>query len=746
MFQPRSSQKEVLAYESGLMAVSAVPGSGKTVTLAGLAAKLLANGIPEDGTVLVVTYMNAAVDNLSHRIRQQLDEIGVAYGRYDIRTLHSLAREIVLEQPGLAGVVPGFPVLDERTSLGLLERATETWLDRHPQVWDVLLEQDNSAHTRQRWRQRISEMVRSVVKEAKNHRWRAPEILSRLAEAGFSAFDPLWIAAEIYHTYQSYVETTGGLDFDDLVWQAVDLLEAHPDLLSRLRRRWPFVLEDEAQDSVPLQEDLLSLLAGPQGNWVRVGDPNQAITSTFTAAHPRYFRTFMERGDVYRVTMSETGRCAPKIMALANHLVDWICREHPLPEIRERAFLLQSMEAVSSDDPQPNPPDQESDIAINSRGYAHREQKELPRLADLLKRYRRRFPQHTLGVLVPTNEVGYRMGQLLTDLGVPYDELLESSSQTRGVAGILAALLSFAADPLSREALSKSLELLVDLGERLTAEVGLNLAEEQERGRLSRLLYSRITPDLLLFPEEGEDPLDALPAGRATNEDLEILAPLFELLRTALRAAPLPVDQLVLVLATELFSRPADLATAQQIASYLRHLTQVDPALRLPELAEEMGRISQGRRFVGLTDDDWGFEPQPGRITVATQHRAKGLEWDLVCLVGVDRYWIPFDLSQTFQGTILEWGGNPTALVQAQLCALMQDPERQVDIAEATREANLETIAERLRLLYVGITRARRHLQIGWSQVVEIYGRDRPQEATPVLKELARSVKLGSTS
>ena len=72
----------------------------------------------------------------------------------------------------------------------------------------------------------------------------------------------------------------GGLDFNDLVWTAVDLLEHHPDLCARLGRRWPIVLEDEAQDSVPLQEDLLTLLGGGRGNWIRVGDPNQAIMST----------------------------------------------------------------------------------------------------------------------------------------------------------------------------------------------------------------------------------------------------------------------------------------------------------------------------------------------------------------------------------------------------------------------------------------------------------------------------------
>ncbi len=734
MFRPRPAQKRILAYNGGFMAVSAVPGSGKTVTLAALAAQLLARGLPGEGAVLVVTYMNSAVENLSLRIHERLGELGIRRGRYHVSTLHSLARQIVLEQPGLAGVMPGFPVLDERSSAGLLERATDAWLEQNPafgELWPEIYSSDDRA----RQQRRFGEVVRAVVRQAKNHRLRPQEMLALLEEAGLPGSELLQMAAQVYALYQSYVETSGGLDFDDLVWRAADLLETYPDLCERLRQRWPYILEDEAQDSVPLQEVLLSLLAGPEGNWVRVGDPNQAITSTFTAAHPRYFRAFMQRDDVQVVPMLETGRCAPAIMALANHLVEWISQQHPLPEVRERAFLPQRMEPPPPGDPQPTPPDEEQVIAIHRRGYEDRET-ELTRVAGLLARYRRRFPDRTLAVLVPTNEVGYRMVEILSAQGLPYDELLASSPQVRGVAGLLSALLSFVANPLDRRALARTLEALVDLQERVPEQPPLLAVGKEEWGHLGLLLRSCVSPAGLLFPLPGQDPLDALPAGRATAEDLETLRPLLDLLRRALRAAGLPVEQFLLVLATDLLTRPADLATAQQIAAYARSLAQLDPTLRLPDLAAELERVAQGRRFPGLTEEDIGFAPRPGRITVATQHRAKGLEWDLVCLVGIDRYWVPYDLEQPFQGTLPEVG-NLTALAQAQLTALIEGSPGEVLLEEATREANLETIAERLRLLYVGITRARRHLQISWSRSVEVYGRARPQEQTPVLAELA---------
>ncbi|MGC8874858.1 MAG: UvrD-helicase domain-containing protein, partial [Chloroflexia bacterium] len=515
MFVPRPAQEQVLAYRGGYLAVSAVPGSGKTVTLAALAARLLDEGLPGDGTVLVVTYMNSAVDHLSRRIAEALQQAGVRRGRYEVRTLHSLAREIVLEQPGLAGVVPGFPVLDERTSQALLERALDRWLQEHPNFWARWLPED-TPQARAFWWERLLEISRAAVSLAKNRRWKARDLLSRLALWAQPVPEFVSLAVEVYALYQSHVEASGGLDFDDLVWRAVDLLEQHPDLLERLRERWPFILEDEAQDSVPLQEELLSLLAGRPGNWVRVGDPNQAITSTFTAAHPRYFRAFMARAEVRTVPMTQTGRCAPRIMALANHLVEWACHRHPLAEVRERAFRLQRMEPVPLDDPQANPPDEPSNVAIVARGYAHRERQELPAVVQLVARYRARFPSRTLAILVPTNELGYQVSGLLREAGLPHDELLESSSQARGVAGLLAGLLLLTARPIDRAALACAFERLVDHGW---------LPLEQERVPLARLLNSCVAPERLLFPQEGEEPLEALPAGRAGPREVALLTP-----------------------------------------------------------------------------------------------------------------------------------------------------------------------------------------------------------------------------
>ena len=142
------------------------------------------------------------------------------------------------------------------------------------------------------------------------------------------------------------------MDFDDLIRLALDILEMDEEYLERLRYRFPYILEDEAQDSSRLQQDILGLLSGPGGNWVRVGDPNQAIFETFTTASPELLRGFIAQNP--SVDMPESGRSQPSIIDLANYLIDWVMNEHPIEEART-ALAPPYIEPVPPGDPQPNP-------------------------------------------------------------------------------------------------------------------------------------------------------------------------------------------------------------------------------------------------------------------------------------------------------------------------------------------------------------------------------------------------------
>ena len=760
--QLRPAQAEILNYTNGRLAISAVPGSGKTFTLSLLAAQLIANGsidVDAGQQILIVTYLNASVDTFKARIRKRLDEIGLPPVGFDVRTLHSLALEIVrLSESGLGEENTGPEVLDDAGRDNALITAVAHTIDHNPEQWLQFLSED-TPQLRARWRDITERTARTFIRTAKNERYTPEQIEQRLKNkeprldnedfnlqsydrlrTSSSIFDSplLHLMTNIYAHYQQILMRQGVMDFDDLIWQAVNLLENRPTLAAELAQRWPYVLEDEAQDSVPLQEVLLTCLTGKAGNWVRVGDPNQAITSTFTAAHPRFFNAFSDRPDVVSLPLPNSGRSAPLIMGAANTLLDWVIDKHPVAEVRQITFRRQHILPTPPDDAQPNPPDSEAAIRINV--YKHREDEELPRVAKLAHQYSAQHPSHTLAILVPTNQTGYLLADHLDELGADYDNMLRGGSHEREIAAGMHAILGLLAQPLSSKALVNAHAALHELDHPAAACL------EEDLPRLHTLLRSVHQPEALLFPHSEGDREAALPAGVAQAEDVAAIVRFASFLQGLFALRTLPIDDLALSLGDELFARgevhEVDLAIAYQIGSIMRHWRDSNPEWRLPELVAQLEDVAQGRRHLPITaPTDLGYEPTPGRITLTTQHSAKGLEWDAVYLVGVDGFWIPGSLESYFLGVSDILGGDPHAEVTAQLRYLMQGDAGLYNGRSATESAHIETISERLRLLYVGITRAQRFLHLSRSRATRSYNKDRQTEPATVMGVLYQYLK-----
>ena len=741
MMQLRPAQEEILKYESGRMAVSAVPGSGKTFTLSLLAAQLIGSGRidPQRQQVLIVTYLNASVDTFKARIRKRLDEMSLLPAGFDVRTLHSLALEIV--RTASSGTEESLPVvLDEAQANLYLNQAVDGWIETNRAVWHQFIS-DDSPQLRAKWRTITENTAKTFIRTAKNERYHPYQINARLTESPTNNDLALtWMLAGIYDRYQSIITRQAALDFDDLIWRATDLLETRPDLNEILRQRWPYILEDEAQDSVPLQEILLSALTGTTGNWVRVGDPNQAITSTFTAAHPRFFNAFMDKPDVLSRPLPNSGRSAPLIMGAANAIIHWVCDHHPVPEVQETAFRRQEILPTPPGDAQANPPDSEANIVI--KVYRHREEEELPGVARLAMEYTRRHPEHTLAILVPTNNLGHQIAEQLDEMEADYDNLLRGGGRERQIAAALHAMLALLADPLDTRTLTEAYSALHEMGHPALGPVrpkSTNGNEpDPELERFYSILRSTHSPERLLFPREEENPLTALPAGVATEEDEARLQPFLAFVQHLFTLRTLPVDDLTLALGDELFAwggvHEADLALAYQMANILRRWRDQQPEWRLPDLAAQLADVARGRRSLPLAGpNDLGYEPQPGRITLSTQHSAKGLEWDAVFLVGVDGNWVPGSLEAYFQGDEAFLGGDPNAEAVAQLRYLMAGEAGIYRGRTATESAHIEIICERLRLLYVGITRARRFLQLSRSRATRRYNKEQTSEPATVM-------------
>ncbi|NDJ60407.1 MAG: ATP-dependent helicase, partial [Chloroflexi bacterium] len=186
-------------------------------------------------------------------------------------------------------------------------------------------------------------------------------------------------------------------------------------------------------------------------------------------------------------------------------------------------------------------------------------------------------------------------------------------------------------------------------------------------------------------------------------------------------AVVLPIDQLILILGQDLFQNSADLAIVHKIAVELRRKADANPTWRLPEYAEELKAIATNqRRFLGMDNEARGFDPNEhrGKVTITTMHSAKGLEWDRVYLMSVNTYDFPSALPGD-QYMSEKWYIRGQLNLEAETLAQLKTAADALafDYAEgeATADARLEYTAERLRLLYVGITRARKELIVTWN-------------------------------
>jgi len=721
LFQLRPHQHNILAYRGGKMGISAVPGSGKTWTLSLLAADIIRRGVlGEDQEVLVVTLVNSAVDNFYQRVNSFIRDMNLLpLMGFRVRTLHGLAHDIVRERPGLVGLSDQFQIIDEKGAGDILNDVVRTWLHSKPYAFDDYFNPDLDEN-KVEWvrRDQLPDFVSSIavgfIRKAKDMRLTPEKIANQLDKLQV----PLSLAEfgyEIYNDYQEALAYRGAVDFDDLIWLALNALESDREYLERLRYRWPYILEDEAQDSSFLQEKILRELVGPKGNWVRVGDPNQAIYESFTTANPKYLRSYLKSKEVDAKYLPVSGRSTKSIIYLANSLVEWAQNEHPIAEVQNGLEGPPYIELVAGDDPQPNPPDDPGQVYLIEKKYTPQE--EIKAVAESLQRW---LPSHldsTVAVLVPRNERGFELIDELMRRKIPCEDgFLRSTTNTRESAGVLKDVLNYLSDAKSASKLIKVYKAYTRSLDR-DDEAG---GEKQER--IKELLRRIGNIEDFIWPTPNRDWLMDLTTAPEGEEIIQDLIQFRGFVQRWQSAILLPIDQMILTLSMDLLSQPAELAISHKLAILLRQAYQNNPTWRLPELAEELGVIARNeRRFLGFSEADTGFNPEEykGIVVVSTMHKAKGLEWDRVYLMSINSY--DFPSGSAFDNYIAEkWFVRDQLNVQAETIAQLKtiinlDEYEWYQEGKATLEARLEYARERLRLLYVGITRAKRELVMTWN-------------------------------
>lgn len=332
--QLRPKQRVMTQWTRGRMAVSAVPGAGKSTGMAGGAAVVIARErLNRSHQLLVVTFTRSAAAQIRDKIRRHLKTLNLPAGSFTVQTIHALSLQIASQAPDVSGLDPNFVIMTEVEQKQLLRKAVDQWLEAQPRLAELLLEGrtfdgEESERLRRLTALRtkiLPELAETVIKEAKSSNLRPADVFAVASQAPAEPYPALLIAAQLFDRFEAIRTATGEalIDYDDMTQAALRALQD-----SAIRQQWQqrvfAVFEDEAQDSSWQQKELLEILATDPAtgacNYVRVGDPNQAINSTFTPADPHFFRLFCQAcvAEQQFFSMTQAGRSHHRIIAAAN--------------------------------------------------------------------------------------------------------------------------------------------------------------------------------------------------------------------------------------------------------------------------------------------------------------------------------------------------------------------------------------------------------------------------------------------
>jgi DNA helicase-2/ATP-dependent DNA helicase PcrA len=728
----RSGQQRMADWQGGSLAVSAVPGSGKSTGMAVAAAILLAErylslsstallepgALPVAqpfpvGQLLLVTFTRSAVANLKSKIRQYLRELSLPSQGFQVYTLHGLALNIASRHPDLSGInLERLMLISPNQSNRLIRICVDQWIGANPQHYQRLLEgrQFDGEETERLRRQSVlrtevlPELAFTVIHEAKSSGLLPQDLLNLSQQSRSIAevddYSVLELAAGLYDRYQNLLRLRGFIDYDDMILAALRVLE-NESACRFWRSQIYAVFEDEAQDSSPLQTRLLEILAAdaidPDAplNLVRVGDPNQAINSTFTPADPLFFREFCERCDLEGTLaeMDQAGRSSPIILQAANFMLKWVNQRYKIDQSRQPSlpFRPQKIQPVPQNDPQPdaNPAPEGNGLEIRfPADVYHTIDLIAQRVGTLLSQ----SPEARAAILVRENRQGRFIAERLrypqefgidTDLqqlGITIYDVGDRDRQSHIPAEIL-ALLQFLDRPHSPDFLKAALQVFVDRQVIPTQDLNLLVS----------------LPEQFLYP----GPLDP-PQPEAVLKARRYCT---ALLRARLE---LPHFQIIPFLAMTLQYEQAELATVDKLAERLAQQTAANPSLSA--VIEALGEIVRSERFEPVeTDDPEERYIRPKQVTIITMHKAKGLDWDFVFIPFLHDQLIPGSMRVLPQSQFL---GDfaLSEIARAQIRASIHGEYPLPDTVSAWERAKQLKVAEEFRLLYVAMTRAKRLL------------------------------------
>ncbi|MEO8138648.1 MAG: UvrD-helicase domain-containing protein [Gemmatimonadota bacterium] len=628
------AQREAVEHVHGPLLVVAGAGSGKTRVLTMRIARLIDHAGVAPQRIFAVTFTNKAAGEMKERVGRQLgqDPSGLWIG-----TFHSLSARLLRREAEALGFTRQFTIYDEDDRLSLIKRLM-----------------DQRGHSTKLFPPKL---VQALISAAKN-RMVGPDEL-----ASGSPFDrPAQVAADVYRVLGAALKSQNAMDFDDLMLHPLTLFRERPDRLAYYQDRFAFLLVDEFQDTNSAQYQLVKLL-GKHGNVCAVGDDDQSIYG-WRGADVRNMQSFLvDFPGAQLVRLEDNYRSTQVVLDAANAVIEEN-KGRIGKTLRTRRKGGEQVTIVAAAD--------------------ERDEAEW-----IVKEFRARsakgdWAYNEMAILYRTNSQSRALEEAFRRAGIPYRIIGAISFYDRREVKDLLAYLRLIANPSDDEAFLRA----VSVPRRGLGESSLAMVQEAAARWGKPLLHASGAAEMItgLRPNVRES-LRKFAALIAMLREKSETWPPAQVLEQVIQS--IDYEQVLLAEGPEGADRWENAREFVASAAEWSEVVEPDadePTTPLERFLSEAALMSANDTSKGMTDG----------VTLMTLHTAKGLEWPVVALTG------------------LEDGLFPLARAEEQ-------------------ENGLE---EERRLCYVGITRAKDKLYISWARARRRGGELRPGRASRFLQAI----------
>jgi DNA helicase-2/ATP-dependent DNA helicase PcrA len=573
------SQRAAVEHRGGPLLIVAGAGSGKTRVLTRRVAHLLATGDAQPGQILAITFTNKAAGEMKERVSEL---VGSRARAMWVSTFHSACVRILRSESARLDVSSTFTIYDQADSLRLMSMV----------IRDLSL--DPKKFTPRSFLGQVSNLKNELI----DHETYSSRTANHMEE----------LLSEAYGEYQRRLRRANAFDFDDLISSTVAVLQLFPDVAEHYRRRFRHVMVDEYQDTNHAQYVLIKELVGvatpdlPAGQLCVVGDADQSIYA-FRGATIRNIEEFeRDYPNATTIMLEQNYRSTQTILTAANAVIARNASRRE-KKLWTDAGPGKPIVAYVADDEH----DEASFIA-----------NEIDRLGD-----DEGFRPSDVAVFYRTNAQSRSVEEIFIRVGLPYRVVggtrFYERREVRDAIAYLRALANPADEVSLRRVMNTPKRGIGDRAEAMVEAFGqrerIGFAAALERaaeapGIATRSLTSiqgfvALMADLRTIVESGADPATVL---QAVLEQSGYLA--------ELQASTDPQDETRIENLAELESVAQEFATENPEGSLTDFLERVS-------LVADSDEIPDG--------DDTG-----GVVTLMTLHTAKGLEFPVVFLTGME--------------------------------------------------------------------------------------------------------------